>query len=264
MITMNTSNRLLDVQHLSVSVATDRGRDELVHDVSFDIARKEIVVLLGESGSGKTICSRAITRLFPVTAFLKIEGTIQFEGRSLLDIPENELCLIRRKKIRYIFQEPIQSLNPVARIRTQMNLANDSVQNDRSLIEVLASVGLETGKEVLDSYPHQLSIGMAQRVCIAMATMPSPALLIADEPTSAVDASLRYRLLDLLAAIQQKNGLSLLLITHDLNVARQYGDRIIVMHGGQIIESSSRTEFFTAPSHPYSKKLVESLTITGS
>ncbi|MBM2840953.1 MAG: peptide transporter ATP-binding protein [Bacteroidetes bacterium] len=264
MNTVNPTGYLLDVQHLSVSVTSGPTNTQLIHDVNFSVGRNETLILLGESGSGKTILSRSLTKLFPVTSALKIEGDVTFENRSLLTLEPNELALVRRNGIRYVFQEPIQSLNPVATIRIQMGFAtNGKTKNDDTFRQALASVGLDNSKEILDSYPHQLSIGMAQRVCIAMAILPSPKLLIADEPTSAVDASLRFALLDLLLSIQQNQDMSLILITHDLDVARSYGNRIIVMYGGRIIESADRNAFFEKPLHPYSRLLLESMPTVG-
>jgi oligopeptide/dipeptide ABC transporter ATP-binding protein len=264
MYTMDPTDHLLDTQHLSVSVVSGQSSKELIHDVTFSVGRKEILVLLGESGSGKTILSRSLTRLFPATSSVRIEGSVIFENRPLLTLEPSELTIIRRKGIRYVFQEPMQSLNPVAKIQTQMGIAaNRMIRNGDSFREVLTSVGLDNTKEILDSYPHQLSIGMAQRVCIAMAILPSPKLLIADEPTSAVDASLRFALLDLLLSIQQDHGMSLILITHDMDIARAYADRVVVMYAGRIIESAERKSFFERPLHPYSRLLLESLPTVG-
>jgi oligopeptide/dipeptide ABC transporter ATP-binding protein len=228
---------------------------ELLHEISFSVRQKEVLVVLGESGSGKTLLSRSLTKLFPVASSLKLTGSVTFEDQQLLELGESELSFIRRHKIRYVFQEPMQSLNPLAKIGRQMRLASDGLpKDDKILHHTLQLVGLD--KEVLGLYPHELSIGMAQRVCIAMAVLPSPALLIADEPTSAVDGSLRRKLLDLLISIQRSGTMSLILITHDLDVARCYGDRIMVMYGGRIIESATCNAFFERPLHPYSRLLV--------
>jgi len=250
-------DRLLDVTDLSVSAPSRDRRRELVSGISFGVRRQEVLIVLGESGSGKTILSRALTRLFPVSSALTIEGSVRFEGHQLLDLSEAALAPIRRHRIRYVFQEPMQSLNPLARIIQQMRLASDnSSEHDALLHTTLKRVGLEHSDEVLNLFPHELSIGMAQRVCIAMAVLPSPSLLVADEPTSAVDASLRRRILDLLISIQQSSTMSLILITHDLDVARSYGERIIVMYEGRLVESAGQREFFDAPFHPYSRMLV--------
>jgi oligopeptide/dipeptide ABC transporter ATP-binding protein len=250
------AHNLLKAANLSVSAPSRAGRRLLIREVSFSTREKEVLVILGESGSGKTILSRSLTRLFPVTSALRIDGSVTFEGQELLNLPEGELSAIRRRRIRYVFQEPLQSLNPMARIGQQMHLAADG-PSDRDLRATLRLVGLDNGAEILDLYPHELSIGMAQRVCIAMAVLPSPALLIADEPTSAVDASLRRVILDLLISIQRSHMMSLILITHDLDVARCYGDRVIVMYGGRIVETAPRKAFFERPLHPYSRLLLD-------
>jgi oligopeptide/dipeptide ABC transporter ATP-binding protein len=258
---MNTTaeaNNLLTVSKLSVSALSTVGRRVLIHEVSFSVRENEVLIILGESGSGKTIISRSLTGLFPVTSAVRIDGSVTFDGQQLLNLGERELSSIRRHRIRYVFQEPMQSLNPLARIGRQMRLASDGPSNNNEdLHNTLGLVGLENSDEVLDLYPHELSVGMAQRVCIAMAMLPSPALLIADEPTSAVDASLRRRVLDLLISIQRSRTMSLVLITHDLDVARWYGDRIIVLYGGRIIESARREAFFERPLHPYSRLLID-------
>jgi oligopeptide/dipeptide ABC transporter ATP-binding protein len=252
------AHHILKAANLSISASSPGGDRMLVHEVSFSVREREVLIFLGESGSGKTILSRSLTKLFPATSTLRIDGSVTFEGRQLLTLTEVELSSIRRRRIRYVFQEPMQSLNPLARIGHQMRLAADgSSDNDRDLHNTLRLVGLDNSKELLDLYPHELSIGMAQRVCIAMAILPSPALLIADEPTSAVDASLRRRILDLLISIQRSSTMSLVLITHDLDVARCYGDRIIVMYGGKIIETAPWKTFLESPLHPYSRLLLD-------
>jgi len=255
MTTSTGANQLIEAREVSLSALSQEGMRELIHEVSFSVRQKEVLVVLGESGSGKTILGRSLTKLFPVTSSVKLTGSVNFEDQQLLELGESELSFIRRHRIRYVFQEPMQSLNPLAKIGKQMRLASDGLsKDDKILHHALQLVGLD--KEVLGLYPHELSIGMAQRVCIAMAVLPSPALLIADEPTSAVDASLRRKLLELLISIQRSGTMSLILITHDLDVARCYADRIIVMHGGRIIESATCRAFFERPLHPYSSLLV--------
>ena len=249
---------MLDISHLNLWHRTKEANRQILFDVSFSVQRKESLVILGESGSGKTILSRAITKLLASPA-LQVEGTIMYEGTSLLTLHEEDLMNLRRNRIRYIFQEPNQALNPVARIRGQMNLAWDGPNHDDTpLVQVLENVGISDAREVLDSYPHQLSIGQAQRVAIAMALLPKPAILIADEPTSAVDAALKFQLMDLISAIQRQRGLSLLLVTHDVDIAERYGTRIVVLYRGRIVESSPVRSFFAAPLHPYSRLLLES------
>ena len=251
---------LLDVQHFSMSVAVQPTvQKQLIHDVSFTLARNEVVVLLGQSGSGKTVLSRSLTKLFPSNVPATFEGSVRFQGKEILTLDENGLRPLRRTNIRYIFQEPAQALNPVARIREQLNHSRgDGASGDELLLDVLEKVGLPHGREILELYPHQLSIGMAQRVLIGMAILPHPRVVIADEPTSAVDPPLRYQLLELLDSIQRAEGMSMILITHDLDEAKMFGSRVIVLYDGRVIESAERATFFTHPLHPYSRLLVES------
>jgi oligopeptide transport system ATP-binding protein len=252
------ARHLLEVKDLSVSASAKGARRELIHQVSFTVCEKEILAVLGESGSGKTILSRSLTKLFPATSTLRFGGSVMFEGQELFNLNEKELAAVRRRGIRYVFQEPMQSLNPLSRIGHQMRMASDSRSiNDEVLHDTLTLVGLENSEEVLHRYPHELSIGMAQRVCIAMAVLPSPSLLIADEPTSAVDPSLRRKILDLLISLHTSRSMSLILITHDLDVAQAYGERIIVMYAGEIVESALRKDFFERPLHPYAQLLVD-------
>ncbi len=248
-------SHLLTVRDLCVSVFSRTDPTDIIHDVSLTLCRNEVLVLLGESGSGKTILSRSITKLFPRTRPMSVKGSVIFEGRELLSLDQAELAPIRQNKIRYVFQEPLQSLNPLADIRTQLRLSGGLASgNDSACHETLRSVGLDADV-VLNLFPHQLSIGMAQRVCIAMAILPSPSLLVADEPTSAVDSSLRDSLLDVMMSIQRNTGMSLMLITHDIDVARRMGDTILVLYAGRIVESASCEAFFKRQLHPYSQLL---------
>jgi len=244
---------LLNVDHLSVWSRRSNKRVPIVEDVTFSVDRGELVAILGESGSGKTTLVRALTRLFRDESAMEVAGNVSFAGTPIHQ--DAVLSSLRRHKIRYIFQHPSQALNPTARIKTQLrNAAADNTEPD--LCALLAEVGIQNSNEVLDYYPHQLSVGMAQRVTIAMAIMPAPDLLIADEPTSALDTSLKIQLLDLLKSIQSTHGMSMLLVTHSLQVARNYSDRIIVMYAGRIVESSSFKQFFDMPLHPYSRMML--------
>ena len=248
---------VLEVQHLSVSAKSATGITPIIEDMSFVLGRGEVLVLLGESGSGKTILSRALTRLFPENVGMKINGRVSLNGEPVLALPIRRLTEIRRTDVRYIFQEPQHSLNPMSTILRQMKDASRGNSADpKFLTAALERVGIENPADVLRSFPHQLSAGQAQRVMIAMAVLPSPDLLIADEPTSSVDVSLSHLLLDLLSALQVERRLSMLLITHDLGVAREYGDIIVVMHKGRVFETSPGVEFFAGPLHPYSQLLM--------
>lgn len=231
----------------------------MVDDVSFSLSRGKVTAVIGESGSGKTSLCRSLTRLFPIDLGVMLEGSVRFDGREILNSSEEVLRSIRRGKIRYIFQDGRRALNPVRRVRTQMQLAaRDTIPlRDRELCAALADVGIMNGLDVLDSYPHQLSGGMAQRVLLAMAMLGSPELLIADEPTGSVDPSLKFQLLDLLRTMQRHRSLAVLLVTHDLEVAREYSDQVLLLYAGRVVESGPSAPFFAAPFHPYAKMLLE-------
>ena len=248
------SDPLLVVRRLHVVLGGDPGPAiPVIEDVSFSVFPSTTVVLLGESGSGKTVLSRSLTGLLNGNGHAT--GSVLFEGMELLSAGEEVLQQVRRKGIRYVFQDPTQALNPLAKIESQLRLAGVDEEKE-ALAALLTMVGIQDEREVLRSYPHQLSVGMAQRVMIAMAMIASPKLLIADEPTSAVDASLRFRLLDLMDELRRSRGLALLLITHDLDIARLYGDLVVVLYEGKVVESAPAAEFFPAPHHPYSRMLL--------
>ena len=196
-----------------------------------------------------------MTKLLP--AEFTITGNVTFDSQDLLSCDPRTLQNVRRRLIRYVFQEPQQALNPSLTIRSQLSLASVvASMPEPELLQVLQSVGLTHPEEVLKSYPHQLSIGMAQRVMIAMAILPHPSLLIADEPTSALDVSQRYRLLDLLKSLQQQYSMTMILVTHDLELAGMYADYTAVLKKGRIIEHKPTGQLFQNPEHEYSRLLV--------
>jgi len=245
----------------------------LLHEISFSLKERETFVLVGESGSGKTTLARALTKLFPPKSKIRITGEVRFEGYNLLQLGGDSLRDVRRSQIRYIFQEPASALNPTLQIRTQFRLAASLFppamgprprSHDNFIESLLARVGIEQPAEVLSRYPHQLSVGTLQRILIAMAIAPNPRLLVADEPTSAVDASMRIQILDLLRNLCEEGEMGLFLITHDLSLARQYADRVAVLYAGRIVEMAQAEEFFKEPFHPYSWLLVESMPGTDS
>jgi ABC-type dipeptide/oligopeptide/nickel transport system ATPase component len=244
---------MLQVEHLSVRVQSNAELKTLVDRATFALHEGKTLALVGESGCGKTTLTRALTRLFPPSMQPALDGTVHFNGTDLSTCTDATLRAIRRKHIRYVFQEPQQALNPLLRVQKQMMLASgtDSL-SDTAMHEALHSVGLQNAHDIMQLYPHQLSIGMAQRVMLAMALLPRPSLLIADEPTSAVDASLRLEILRLLKSLHT----SLILVTHDLAVAYQLADDVAVMHDGRIIEHSPVADFFRRPSHDYSRLLL--------
>jgi ABC-type dipeptide/oligopeptide/nickel transport system ATPase component len=250
-------DEILVVSNLSIRL--EEGAHEIIRDVSFRMSKPGILAIVGESGSGKTTLCRSLTELFVEPKKVIARGSVLFEEFDLLRCDEKKLREIRQKRIRYVFQEPLQALNPVQTIRRQLELAAPLPRSQVELIADLERVGLTNAKEVLGLYPHELSMGMAQRVLIAMAIMPKPVLLIADEPTSALDATLRYQLLDLLKALQRENDMAILLVTHDLDIARRYADTIAVLRNGQIVEHAPTEKFFDSPEHEYSNLLIASM-----
>ena len=254
---------LLSVQDLRLGFVSPQGYAPAVDAVSFEIMRGETVALLGESGSGKSVTALSLLRLLPANARIA-GGSAQFEGQDLLLIPELKLRALRGARIAMIFQEPMTSLNPVLSIGAQVG---ESMQMrglrgsalHKRIMNLLDAVGIADPQRVVQSYPHQLSGGMKQRVMIAMAIAEEPALLIADEPTTALDVTTQSQVLALLRELQAKTGMAILFISHDLGVVAEMAQRISVMYAGEIVESARREQFFANPQHPYTKKLFASL-----
>ena len=249
---------LLDVRDLSVAFGTTVAVDH----VSFSIKRGECVALVGESGSGKSVSALSILKLLPYPAASHPSGAIRFKGRELLGASELEMREIRGNDISIIFQEPMTSLNPLHTIEAQIgeilslhNGISGSKARARTL-ELLTQVGIPEPETRLQSYPHQLSGGQRQRVMIAMALANEPDLLIADEPTTALDVTVQAQILALLADIRARLGMSLLFITHDLGIVRRIADTVCVMNSGKIVEQGPVEEVFTAPKHPYTRDLL--------
>ena len=255
---------LLVVNGLSTEI---RGRAEsnlVVSDISFQVERGETLALVGESGSGKSMTALSIARLLPPAARVSA-GEIKLSGRDLMQISEREMRDVRGSKIAMIFQEPMNSLNPVLTIGDQIA---ECVRRHQSVtrlvarqqsIELLAAVGLPAPQRNIDEYPHQLSGGMRQRVMIAIALAAQPDLLIADEPTTALDVTIQAQVLDLLKDLQSQFNMGLLFITHDLAVVKQTADRIAVMHQGELVEHGTNEAFFASPKHAYSRALLEAI-----
>jgi microcin C transport system ATP-binding protein len=249
---------LLDVRDLSVAF----GKTLAVDHVSFSIKRGQCVALVGESGSGKSVSALSILRLLPYPAASHPSGTIHFKGRELLHAGEREMREVRGNDISIIFQEPMTSLNPLHTIEAQIgeilslhNGISGQMARKRTL-ELLTQVGIPDPETRLASYPHQLSGGQRQRVMIAMALANEPDLLIADEPTTALDVTVQAQILALLADIRQRLGMSLLFITHDLGIVRRIADTVCVMNKGKIVEQGPVEQVFTAPKHPYTRDLL--------
>ncbi len=255
---MSNHNVLLDVQGLSVSF----GGKRVVHGIDFQIAPGEKLALVGESGSGKTVSALSILRL---AGDARLQGRVVFEGqRDLLKLSERELRGMRGGEIAMIFQEPMTALNPLMTIGEQIAEVLRSKGTGAgpdlaaAVVELLASTGIPEPARRATAYPHQLSGGQRQRAMIAMALACRPKLLLADEPTTALDVTLRSQILQLLAELQHKTGMAVLLITHDLNLVRRFADRIAVMEQGVIVETGTVRDVFAAPRHPYTRKLLSS------
>jgi microcin C transport system ATP-binding protein len=253
---------LLSVRDLSVAFHQGGGTTLAVDKVSFQIKRGECVALVGESGSGKSVSALSVMKLLPYPNASHPSGSIRFKGRELLDLPEQEMRGLRGSDISIIFQEPMTSLNPLHTIEAQIgemiqlhNPTSNALARERTL-ELLTQVGIPDPETRLSSYPHQLSGGQRQRVMIAMALANEPDLLIADEPTTALDVTVQAQILALLAEIRARLGMSLLFITHDLGIVRRIADTVCVMKNGKIVEHGAVEQVFKSPKHPYTRDLL--------
>jgi oligopeptide/dipeptide ABC transporter ATP-binding protein len=257
---------LIQIKNLKTHFYTEAGTVKAVQDVSFDILKGEVLGIVGESGSGKSVTSLSINRLIPNPPGKIVSGEIIYKGINLLDLSYQEMRNYRGNDIAMIFQEPMTSLNPVMKIGTQMNevlIKHKQLNEEQATIksiEMLEAVGIPDPTNRMNEYPHQFSGGMRQRVMIAMALQCNPALLIADEPTTALDVTIQAQILDLMMKLKDKRDDSaILLITHDLAVVAETCDRVIVMYGGQIQEIATVEELFKNPMHPYTKALMASI-----
>jgi microcin C transport system ATP-binding protein len=253
---------LLSIRDLSVAFRQQGGTSLAVDRISFEIKGGECVALVGESGSGKSVSALSILKLLPYPTASHPSGSIRFKGRELLSLSENDMREIRGNDISIIFQEPMTSLNPLHTVESQIgetlrlhHSISGSMARARTL-ELLQQVGIPEPETRLGSYPHQLSGGQRQRVMIAMALANEPDLLIADEPTTALDVTVQAQILSLLADIRTRLGMSLLFITHDLGIVRRIADRVCVMNGGKIVEQGAVEQVFTAAKHPYTRALL--------
>jgi peptide/nickel transport system ATP-binding protein len=256
---------LLSVQDLVVSFATDQGVIRAVDGVSFDVPKGRTVGLVGESGSGKSVTSLAIMGLIPKPPGRVERGSVKLSGRELLGLAERSMREVRGRRIGMIFQEPMTSLNPVFTVGNQIMEAVGAHQRVSKkaararAIALLTRVGIPAPEERVDAYPHQLSGGMRQRVMIAIALAGEPELLIADEPTTALDVTIQAQILELLAELQRELGMSILLITHDLGVVAEHAHDVVVMYAGKVVERSPAAALFEAPLHPYTSGLLLSV-----
>ncbi|MBT8451976.1 MAG: ABC transporter ATP-binding protein [Deltaproteobacteria bacterium] len=256
---------LLSLRHLVTAFETDEGYLRAVDDVSFDVFPGKTLGIVGESGCGKSVTSLSIMRLVPSPPGVIESGEALFDGRDLLRIPESEMRSLRGNEISMIFQEPMTSLNPVYTVGSQIIEAirlHQTISRRAAkarAVELLDLVGIPAPAERIDSYPHTLSGGMRQRAMIAMALSCEPRLLIADEPTTALDVTIQAQILDLLRSLQRDFGMSIVFITHDLGVMAEFAHEIAVMYAGKIVEHAETRALFRTPKHPYTKGLLRSL-----
>lgn len=251
---------LLDMRNVCVSFDSRRGTVDAVKNVSFQIAQGESVALVGASGSGKTVLSRAIMGLVDEPGY--VTGSIRFEGEEIVGQSESELRKLRGLGVAMVFQDALDGLNPVFTIGSQlkeiftvrMGLSNSEAK--KQAVELMERVGIRNAAERYHNYPHQFSGGMRQRICIALAVGLQPKLLIADEPTTALDVTVQAGILRLMKSLQEKTGMGMIFVTHDLAVAHQISDRIIVMYNGNVVEEGPTAQVFQSPRHPYTQALM--------
>jgi oligopeptide/dipeptide ABC transporter ATP-binding protein len=267
---MTDNGTILSVQNLSTFFDTEQGTAKAVQNVSFDIKNGQTLALVGESGCGKSVTALSIMRLIPSPPGRIASGKIFFKSRNILEFPEKQMQRIRGNKIAMIFQEPMTSLNPVYTIGSQiveaitLHQKKSYEQAWTNAAEMLEKVHIPDADRRMTEYPHLLSGGMRQRVMIAMAISCKPSLLIADEPTTALDVTIQAQILDLLDELQQTENMSVLLITHDLGVVAQRADDVAVMYASRIAEQCSCKELFNNPLHPYTQGLLNSLPQLGA
>jgi peptide/nickel transport system ATP-binding protein len=253
---MSDSGTLLSVRDVTVRFDTDDGAVHAVDRVSFDLKRGEVLAIVGESGCGKSVTTMSLLGLLPPTA--SVEGEARFNsGVDLIGAPEGELRRIRGREISFVFQDPMTSLNPVFTVERQVgevlrrHLGMSKSEARERTIELLDLVGIPSPERRVDEYPHQLSGGMRQRVMIAMAIACEPKVLIADEPTTALDVTIQAAVLDVLRELRERLGMAIVLITHDLGVVADIADRVVIMYAGQKVEEAPVAELFAHPQHPY-------------
>lgn len=259
---------VLEVKNLQVSFYTDLGETQAVKDAEFTLEKGDFFGIVGESGSGKSVTTKTILRLGPKNCKVK-GGEILFHGKDILKMNDSELRSLRGKEIAMIFQDSLSALNPVYRVGNKMVELirhNNGVSREearRQALDLLKAVGITDAEKSMRSYPHELSGGMRQRVMIAMAMSSHPQVLIADEPTTALDVTIQAQILHLLLDLQKKTGMSIILITHDLGVVAQTCRKVAVMCGGYVVESGTVEEIFLEPVHPYTKALIASMPKVG-
>lgn len=259
------SENIIEVKHLQTQFTRDNQKTVVLDHVSFHIKKGEVLGLVGESGCGKSVTSLSIMRLFKDTTGEITNGEIVYNGTNLLSISESDMRRIRGKEISMIFQEPMTSLNPVMKIGEQLmeairlHLGYSDQKAREQAVSMLTKVGIPRPSEIMGEYPHQLSGGMRQRIMIAMAMSCNPNLLIADEPTTALDVTIQAQILDVMKQLQAEEHMSMLLITHDLGVVAEMCNRVVVMYAGRVVEEASVYDLFDEPKHPYTKGLIGSV-----
>lgn len=262
---MNNSEIILQVKNLHTYFNTDAGVVKAVNGVSYDLKKGQILGVVGESGSGKSVTSLSIMKLIPTPPGQIVEGEVLLDGKNLLEMGDKELREIRGDKIAMIFQDPMTSLNPFLRISTQLmetiilhqQLSREEAR--KKAVEMLKLVGIPSPDKRIDNYPHQFSGGMRQRVMIAMALSCNPEVLIADEPTTALDVTIQAQILDLIKDLSKRLNTAVIMITHDLGVVAGMCDTVNVMYAGKVVEKGSNDELFNDPKHPYTEGLIRSV-----
>lgn len=257
--------KILEVKNLQVSFHTYAGEVKAVRGVDFDLAKGETLAFVGESGCGKTVTAKAIMRLLKEPAEIKKDSSIMFNGTDVLKIPKKKLSDFRGGDISMIFQDPLTSLNPTMTVgdqiieALQIHKKIDKKEAEKEIVKLLEMVNIPNAKERIKSYPHELSGGMRQRVMIAIALSCNPKILIADEPTTALDVTVQAQIMDLLKELKDKFQTSIILVTHDLGVVANFADRIQVMYAGQVVERGNKKEIFHDGRHPYTWALLDSI-----
>jgi len=258
--------KILEVKNLETSFFTEDGEVRAVQDVSFDVYKGKTIGIVGESGCGKSVTSLSIMRLIPSPPGKIVGGKILYKGEDLVNVPQNQMRRIRGNEISMVFQEPMTSLNPVFTIGNQISEAislhhpkMSAMDVKNRAVDMLKLVGIPEAEKRIGEYPHQLSGGMRQRVMIAMALSCDPNILIADEPTTALDVTIQAQILELLKELQKKMGMGIILITHDLGVIAEMADDVVVMYAGRVVEQGTVQEIFDNPKHPYTSGLLSSI-----
>lgn len=259
------SETILSIKDLEISFRTYKDVIKAVRSVSFDLKKGETLAIVGESGSGKSVTAKSIMKLLPKKNTIIDHGSIDYKGKNLLGYTYKEIEKIRGKEISMVFQDPMTSLNPTMKIGKQVMEGlrkhqkvgkNEAYARAKELLEL---VGIPNAKERMSAFPHEFSGGMRQRVVIAIALACNPNILIADEPTTALDVTIQAQILDLMKELQEKSGTSIILITHDLGVVANMADRVAVMYAGEIVETGTLKEIFYHPEHPYTWGLLQSM-----